>query len=275
MTRPNRTAAAGFTLIELLVVISIIALLVSILLPALGSATKTARQIQCGSNLRQNFISFDVYAQDHTDMYPPLGRWNASGEMGASDVQFWYELMFKQSYLNPEGQTKQDWAATGTSLWKTGDLSCPSTFYVSSRENVSVIGSVGTCYGVNYELYDEYASTLGESRYYTALVKDHAGRYGPSSIYWLGDTGGGRGIAGGLSSEAMGWRDNIASPSVWQSLNFRHMETPSSTGPYTLGQTGLVNMAYLDGHIASLSPADTPGSQRSGDVGFPWHGGWK
>lgn len=60
----------GFTLIELLVVISIIALLIGILLPALGAARRTARNMQCLSNLRQHMIGIYAYANDHGDTLP-------------------------------------------------------------------------------------------------------------------------------------------------------------------------------------------------------------
>ena len=61
----------GFTLIELLVVISIIALLIAILLPALTSAREAGRRAVCGQHQRQFGIAMYAYAEDYDDLLPP------------------------------------------------------------------------------------------------------------------------------------------------------------------------------------------------------------
>ncbi len=60
----------GFTLIELLVVISIIALLIGLLLPALGQARAKARQVKCATQVRGLHQGCVGWAQDHRDRYP-------------------------------------------------------------------------------------------------------------------------------------------------------------------------------------------------------------
>ncbi len=71
----------GFTLIELLVVIAIIAILASMLLPALSSAKAKALRIQCASQLKQLGLGMNLFVTDHTDMYPPAGLHFAGGQM--------------------------------------------------------------------------------------------------------------------------------------------------------------------------------------------------
>lgn len=65
-----RPRTRGFTLIELLVVISIIAVLIALLLPALLNAKRAGRDMQCMSNLRQTMAATVLFANDHGQEFP-------------------------------------------------------------------------------------------------------------------------------------------------------------------------------------------------------------
>lgn len=82
--RLKRGKKRGFTLIELLVVIAVIALLMAIIMPALGKAKLYAQKIVCRNNIRQQCLGTILYADDHDTRVPTrnVGYW-------LWDLAFW------------------------------------------------------------------------------------------------------------------------------------------------------------------------------------------
>jgi prepilin-type N-terminal cleavage/methylation domain-containing protein/prepilin-type processing-associated H-X9-DG protein len=110
------TGKQRFTLIELLVVIAIIAILASMLLPALSQAREKARSINCTSRLKQWGLALTMYAGDNREYYPCWSldgkRWHQhlSPFLGAAD-----ELVRCPSAPPPVGLCDYGWNYSGAS----------------------------------------------------------------------------------------------------------------------------------------------------------------
>lgn len=114
-TRPCRKSA--FTLIELLVVVAIIAILAAMLLPALRRAKEHSDSTVCLNNLKQLYLAWSFYAEDHDNIPPPSYIWPPDPLQGWT----WYVYLLNRGYV------KQSNAAEMVPLTaKNGILMCPS-----------------------------------------------------------------------------------------------------------------------------------------------------
>ena len=135
----------AFTLIELLVVISIIALLISILVPALSSARKQAYAVVCLSNLHQIGMGAYYYADDN-DTYIPRGMTGAGGYL-------WFELFMP--YLENE-QAKRSGDYRRVEIFR-----CPGFPKSGTGYNGKPNAGQTVCYVINGWRFDDRDDNIG------------------------------------------------------------------------------------------------------------------
>lgn len=120
--KPLRPRRHAFTLVELLVVIGIIAVLIAILLPALGKAREQAKTVQCASNLRQLYNAINIYAGMYNGYILPSRTWS-----GSSSKRYWcgVEVMAPLFGLRVDSSSSASTQAALNRIAKM--LDCPST----------------------------------------------------------------------------------------------------------------------------------------------------
>ena len=136
----------GFTLIELLVVVAIIALLVSMLLPALEEARDQANTVKCKAHQRQYVLGWLMYANDYNNVVMRSFHGWEGNQTDGSDWTSMYWLYLIQPYIGGSGYQVD--AHTGPGSWWV--FSCPGpsltgSYFISYNDKLDPwTGSVAT-----------------------------------------------------------------------------------------------------------------------------------
>ncbi|MFH1904200.1 MAG: prepilin-type N-terminal cleavage/methylation domain-containing protein [bacterium] len=223
----------GFTLLELLVVTAIIAMLSSILLPALSKAREKGRQTVCISNLKEIFLAIEMYKNDNDGYYPLCSDCTnyVSGLSKGDPYPSGPQIFWTGAQYTAEGELD----FTGSPIYsylKMGEIkTCPNFKQFSKTAYQPASGG----YGYNKQFV---GGNLGSSQWFYKQHKDSDIK-NPSETVILSDTAGIRSGAivenYDLSAPYYKTIGGVSWNQLSPSMHFRH--------------NGLANVVWCDGHI--------------------------
>ena len=155
MRLPQRIAA--FTLIELLVVIAIIAILASMIMPALARARETSRSASCQNNLHQLAVGSMTYSLDMNGRFPYFKTWLSSNRTSLTNGLLFPYVGHKESYLCPTD--KREMSAKRRPAWMSS-VPVPTSRAPGPKRDYSYAISCGMCHNIETSLFKSPSRTL-------------------------------------------------------------------------------------------------------------------